>query len=64
MDGNYKEGFFKHPTLGKINVFENQKQKIWVYKCYTKNGRRALSKERRLDQWTWALSEEVEQYES
>ncbi len=55
MDGSFSEGWFTHPTLGLIRVFV--KGTDWVYVCYTKNGQKALSKERPMDSWTWALSE-------
>ena len=55
MDGIYTEGWFTHPTQGLIRVFSKGGE--WLYQCYTKNGQKALSKERPLDSWTWALSE-------
>ncbi|MFH7319168.1 hypothetical protein ACHHRT_01005 [Desulfurivibrio sp. D14AmB] len=55
MEGSFREGWFKHPTLGLIRIFI--KGPDWVYVCYTSNGEKALSKERPLDSWTWALSE-------
>ena len=59
MDGTYTEGWFTHPTQGLIRVF--LKGGEWVFQCYTKNGQKALSKERPLDSWTWALSEAEQQ---
>lgn len=55
MEGSYREGWFIHPNLGLIRIFI--KGPDWVYVCYTRNGEKALSKERPLDSWTWALSE-------
>jgi len=55
MDGTFTEGWFTHPSQGLIRVF--LKGGEWVFQCYTKNGQKALSKERPLDSWTWALSE-------
>lgn len=57
MDGPYKEGWYTHPTSGLIKIFLNDQE--WVYRCYTQNGQKPLSKERPLDSWTWALSEEA-----
>ena len=56
MDGTFTAGWYNHPTLGLIRVY--LKGNEWVYQCYTQNGQKALSKERPLDSWTWALSEE------
>ena len=58
MDGSFSEGWFNHPNLGLIRIYTKGAE--WVYQCYTKNGKRALSKERPLDGWTWALSEPSE----
>ncbi|OGR07696.1 MAG: hypothetical protein A2511_00640 [Deltaproteobacteria bacterium RIFOXYD12_FULL_50_9] len=58
MDGSFQEGWYKHPTLGLIKIF--QKNYTWVYMCYASNGQKPLSKDRPLDQWTWALSEPEE----
>lgn len=55
MDGTFTEGWFNHPNLGLIKIYLSSGD--WVYQCYTKNGQKALSKERPLDSWTWALSE-------
>jgi len=55
MEGNYESGWYNHPSLGLIRVYPNGPD--WVYRCYNKNGDKPLSKERPLDQWTWALSE-------
>lgn len=55
MDGSFEDGWYKHPTLGLIKIF--QKNNSWVYQCYTTSGEKPLSKDRPLDQWTWALSE-------
>ncbi len=55
MEGNYKEGWYKHPSLGLIKVFLG-KGSIWVFQCYTQNGSKTVSRIRDLDQWTWALS--------
>ncbi|MFA7382166.1 MAG: hypothetical protein WC001_01810 [Desulfurivibrionaceae bacterium] len=59
MDGTYTEGWFTHPNQGLIKIFRNETG--WYYRCYTKNGQKALSKERPLDNWTWALSEAASQ---
>lgn len=55
MDGSYKEGWYSHPSLGLIKIFLSSQN--WVFQCYTQNGQKALSRERPLDGWTWALSE-------
>lgn len=55
MDGQFKEGWYNHPNLGLIKISE--KGSSWVYRCYTRNGQKPVSKERALDTWTWALSE-------
>jgi len=55
MEGSYTEGWFTHPTIGLIRI--SQKNMDWYYQCYTRNGQKAVSKERPLDTWTWALSE-------
>lgn len=55
MDGTYEQGWYTHPNEGLIRV--SQKDGEWVYRCYSVNGQRALSKERPLDSWTWALSQ-------
>ena len=57
MDGAYKDGWYNHPSLGLIKVFLNNHE--WVYQCYSTNAQKVLSKERPLDSWTWALSEEA-----
>jgi len=56
MDGLMTQGWYDHPQLGLIKIFENKKNN-WVFVCYSKKGTRILSKERALDQWTWALCE-------
>jgi len=56
MDGAMTPGWYNHPQLGLIKIFTN-KHNEWVYQCYSKSGTKALSKERPLDQWTWALCE-------
>ncbi|MFH1019257.1 MAG: hypothetical protein V1782_01395 [Pseudomonadota bacterium] len=55
MDGTYSEGWFTHPNHGLIRVFNKGGE--WVYQCYSQSGQKALSKERPLDSWTWALSD-------
>ncbi|MBU0730863.1 MAG: hypothetical protein KKA70_14090 [Proteobacteria bacterium] len=61
MDGTFQEGMYTHPNLGLIKIlFKNNN---WVYQCYTKSGDKPLSKERPLDQWTWALSEAASEEE-
>ncbi|MBI5559175.1 MAG: hypothetical protein HY885_16250 [Deltaproteobacteria bacterium] len=55
MDGQFKSGWYIHPNLALIKI--SQKGQLWVYQCYTASGQKAISKERPLDQWTWALSE-------
>ncbi|OGQ98437.1 MAG: hypothetical protein A2505_06425 [Deltaproteobacteria bacterium RIFOXYD12_FULL_55_16] len=57
MDGPHIEGWYEHPNLGLIRIF--LKGSSWVFQCYTHNGQKALSKERPLDIWTWALSEQA-----
>ncbi len=59
MDGPIKEGWFRHPQQGLINVFIGKKG-TWAFQCYSDNGSRVLSKERDLDQWTWALCQSEE----
>jgi len=61
MQGNYTKGWFKHPSHGLIKIYTNKAG--WVYRCYTANGTKPLSKERAIDQWIWALSEEVKKEE-
>jgi len=56
MQGNFKPGWYEHPTHGLIRVSMNTSMG-WTYRCYTQNGDRPLSKERPLDHWIWALSE-------
>lgn len=58
MDGMYTEGWYEHPNLGRIKIV--LKGADWIYQCYTKSGQKALSKERPLDTWTWALSEPID----
>lgn len=60
MDGQITAGWFRHPKLELIKVFENDKQ-TWVYQCYSESGKRALSKEKALDSWTWALCATTEE---
>ncbi|MCB2181211.1 MAG: hypothetical protein KQH63_04190 [Desulfobulbaceae bacterium] len=55
MDGQFKPGWYIHPNLALIKIY--QKRDKWVYQCYTKSGQKPISKERELDTWTWALSE-------
>ncbi|OKY76766.1 MAG: hypothetical protein BM485_01465 [Desulfobulbaceae bacterium DB1] len=55
MDGQYKPGWYIHPNLALIKIYQSGQS--WVYRCYSSSGQKALSKERPLDQWTWALSE-------
>lgn len=55
MDGQYIPGWYIHPNLGLIKIY--QRDATWVYQCYTKSGSKPVSRERPLDQWTWALSE-------
>ena len=57
MQGKYTGGWYQHPTHGLIKVSLSDSQ--WVYRCYTQNGFKPLSKERPIDQWIWALSEEA-----
>ena len=54
MDGQITAGWYRHPKLGLIKIFENDKRS-WVYQCYSESGTRALSKEKSMDSWTWAL---------
>jgi hypothetical protein len=54
MDGQITAGWYRHPKLGLIKIFDNAKRN-WVYQCYSESGMRALSKEKEIDQWTWAL---------
>ena len=55
MDGQITAGWYQHPKLGLIKIFEDSKR-TWVYQCYSDSGMRALSKEKAIDQWIWALS--------
>lgn len=55
MEGKFSEGWYQHPTMGLIRVYVNGGD--WVYVCYTRNGQKPLSKERKMDSWSWALSE-------
>ncbi|MGM0680732.1 MAG: hypothetical protein ACQES8_00695 [Thermodesulfobacteriota bacterium] len=57
MHGEFQEGWYKHPSLGIVKIFRNGDN--WVYQCYTTNQKKALSHERPLDTWTWALCEGV-----
>lgn len=56
MDGQIIPGWYRHPKLGLIKVFESN-ARGWVYQCYSESGTRALSMEKSLDTWTWALCE-------
>ncbi len=58
MEGQMEEGLYDHPSLGVIKIVK--KGGNWYYQCYNTKGTKALSKERPLDQWTWALSESRE----
>ncbi len=55
MHGVFQEGWYEHPTLGIIKVFKNNN--LWAYQCYTNNQKKALSRERAMDPWVWALCE-------
>lgn len=57
MEGQIIDGWYRHPKLGLIKIFENINKKAWVYQCYSDSGARALSLEKPLDAWTWALCE-------
>ncbi len=59
MDGQIEAGWYIHPQLGLIKIYTDETNS-WNYRCYSDSGARALSKERPLDQWTWALCEEKE----
>lgn len=54
MDGAVTPGWYDHPQLGLIKIF--QKNHEWVYVCYSHNGEKALSRPKPIDQWLWALS--------
>ena len=56
MEGPVKEGLYNHPSQGVIKIFHKENES-WVFQCYTKNGQKAISREKSLDTWTWALSE-------
>ena len=56
MEGPVKEGFYNHPNNGVIRIFQKENGN-WVYQCYTQNAQKAISREKSLDNWTWALSE-------
>lgn len=60
MDGQITAGWYRHPKLGLIKIFENDKRS-WVYQCYSESGTRALSKEKNMDNWTWALCDRAPQ---
>lgn len=62
MDGMYAEGWYEHPSEGRIRIVHKDGE--WVYQCYTQNGQKALSKERPLDNWIWALSDALEKNSS
>ncbi|MCD6388045.1 MAG: hypothetical protein J7L69_01445 [Desulfobulbaceae bacterium] len=57
MEGAIESGWYDHPNLGLIKIF--MKGSSWAYQCYSKTGKKSLSRERDLDQWIWALSEPV-----
>lgn len=54
MDGAYEAGWYYHPQIGLIKIHESG-DKGWVYVCYSESGQTALSREKPLDAWTWAL---------
>ncbi|MBA3013737.1 MAG: hypothetical protein FP815_02160 [Desulfobulbaceae bacterium] len=54
MDGQISAGWYRHPKLGLIKIYQNNKQ-AWAYQCFSDSGTRALSREKSLDTWTWAL---------
>ncbi|MBW1792479.1 MAG: hypothetical protein JRJ14_09545 [Deltaproteobacteria bacterium] len=56
MEGPVKEGFYTHPNSGVIKIFQKENGS-WVYQCYTQSGQKAISREKSLDTWTWALCE-------
>lgn len=58
MEGNIESGWYNHPNLGVIKIFK--KEANWVYQCYNSRATKSLSKEKVLDHWTWALSEQRE----
>jgi len=58
MDGQVTAGWYRHPKLGLIKIFEN-KNRLWVYQCFSESRARALSLEKEMDKWTWALCEPV-----
>lgn len=55
MDGQITAGWYRHPKLGLIKIFESKN--AWAYQCFSDSGARALSKEKSMDAWTWALCE-------
>ena len=59
MDGSIASGWYEHPQLGLIKIFLKDDQ--WVYVCYTRNGQKALSRPKTVDNWLWALSEKNEE---
>ena len=59
MEGSIIDGWYIHPSLGIIKIYRS-KINVWVYQCYSKDGSRALSKERPIDQWTWVMCEKRE----
>lgn len=61
MDGQFLPGWYNHPNLGLIKIYERSNK--WVYVCYSNNGQKALSKERTIDQWIWALSNQTKDYD-
>ena len=54
MDGQVTTGWYRHPKLGLIKIFVNEKRE-WVYQCFSESRARALSREKEMDNWTWAL---------
>ena len=54
MEGKIIAGWYQHPKLGLTKIFENDQQ-MWVYQCFSDSGQRALSREKEIDSWTWAL---------
>ena len=56
MEGQMNSGWYKHPQLGLIKIYSNDRHE-WVYICYSDSGTRVLSKEKPMDSWTWALCE-------
>lgn len=63
MDGQIIAGWYRHPKLGLIKIFERN-NRAWVYQCYSDSGARALSMEKSMDAWTWALCDPAPMKES